>query len=227
MLSLSQGSTHLPPWHHPERLPTSSEFYINILFLYLNAFLSHHLKLKGEQETALFICMNFNSHFINFWQITVLQSRCDFTDTTVGHVTLFLQDRNSALSRSVPTSLLLPQSSTLLVLAMVKFYKQHTKELSGIEAWSHSLPSRRVNQLLKWFIKGEKAWLKLSQPKGAEWLKVSLMASSQGTAPCWATVPKEWGRKRWRMLSGGSSSQHGGAEQSAFLLCSHSRTAWM
>lgn len=72
---------------------------------------------------------------------------------------------------------------------MVKFYKQHTKELSGIEAWSHSLPSGRVNQLLKWFIEGKKAWLKLNQPKGAEWLKdflwwhlarVQLRAGPQG-----------------------------------------------
>lgn len=74
--------------------------------MYSNAFLSHHLKLKGEQETALFICMNFNSHFINFWQITVLQSSCDFTDVTVGHVACFLQDRNAASSRAVPTFLL-------------------------------------------------------------------------------------------------------------------------
>lgn len=83
----------------------------------------------------------------------------------------FLTRQKFCFEQVSPNLFAAAQSSTLLVLAMVKFYKQHTKELSGIEAWSHSLPSRRVNQLLKWFIKGEKAWLKLSQPKGAEWLK--------------------------------------------------------
>lgn len=130
-------------------------FYINLLFLFSNvlcsaAFLSH-LKLKGENENALSLSMTFNFHFINFCQITMPQSSCNFTDITVGHVARFLRGRNVASSRVVQTSLPLPQSSTSLVLAMVKFYKQHTKELSRIEVCSHSLTSGRVNlhQLLK------------------------------------------------------------------------------
>lgn len=117
--------------------------------------------------------MAFNFYFINFCQIAVLQSSCDFTDTSVGHVACFLQGRNAASSRLVPTSLLLPQSSTSLVLAMMKLYKQHTKELSRIEAWSHSLHSGRVHlhQLFRWFIKGKKARCKLNQPEGAAWLQ--------------------------------------------------------
>jgi len=113
--------------------------------LYATAFLSHRSKLKGEKENALSFSLTFNFHFINFCQIAVLQSSCDFTDITVGHVARFSHGRSAASPTAVLTILLLPQSSTLLVLAMAKFCKQQTKELARTEICSHSLNSGRVN----------------------------------------------------------------------------------